>query len=174
MAKRGLITDPKVVNLAVELDIPEPYALGLAMALFQYVCQNHPDGYLLVRPGVLARLLRYPGDGEKLWQAFYATGWIDRAPDGNVECFSGWDELGDPGTRRRVRVTASGGPVAPVDRTRVFMEADYQCEMCGSRADLTVDHIIPVAEGGGPDLANLQCLCRSCNSRKGARLEGQP
>ncbi|WP_184945352.1 HNH endonuclease [Kitasatospora kifunensis] len=33
-------------------------------------------------------------------------------------------------------------------------------------SDLTVDHIIPKANGGLDDRENLQVLCRSCNGRK--------
>jgi 5-methylcytosine-specific restriction protein A len=37
-------------------------------------------------------------------------------------------------------------------------------------ADLTVDHVVPLAAGGAPlDVANTAVLCRSCNSTKGAR-----
>jgi 5-methylcytosine-specific restriction endonuclease McrA len=44
------------------------------------------------------------------------------------------------------------------------------CYWCGERAD-TADHF-PVARcDGGPDLlANLVPACRSCNSRRGARM----
>jgi len=40
-------------------------------------------------------------------------------------------------------------------------------------ADLTVDHIVPLAAGGAPfDIANTSVLCRSCNSSKGASTGG--
>ena len=37
-------------------------------------------------------------------------------------------------------------------------------------SDLTADHIIPVSRGGDID-GPVQVLCRSCNSRKGKRLQ---
>ena len=45
------------------------------------------------------------------------------------------------------------------------------CQFCGTRHDLTVDHVIPTSLR--PDLArevlNMRVLCRSCNSRRGDR-----
>jgi 5-methylcytosine-specific restriction protein A len=39
-------------------------------------------------------------------------------------------------------------------------------------ADLTVDHVVPLAAGGAPfDIANTSVLCRSCNSTKGASTD---
>lgn len=39
-------------------------------------------------------------------------------------------------------------------------------------ADLTVDHVVPLAAGGEPfDSANCSVLCRSCNSKKGASID---
>ena len=39
-------------------------------------------------------------------------------------------------------------------------------------ADLTVDHVMPLAAGGAPfDIANTAVLCRSCNSTKGASTD---
>jgi 5-methylcytosine-specific restriction protein A len=40
-------------------------------------------------------------------------------------------------------------------------------------ADLTVDHVVPLATGGAPfDIGNTAVLCRSCNSTKGATTGG--
>jgi hypothetical protein len=52
---------------------------------------------------------------------------------------------------------------------QVFERDDWTCRHCGARRQLTVDHVVARARGGADTLANLQTLCRSCNSRKGAR-----
>jgi hypothetical protein len=39
-------------------------------------------------------------------------------------------------------------------------------------ADLTIDHVEPLAAGGAPfDIGNTAVLCRSCNSTNGASVE---
>ena len=51
---------------------------------------------------------------------------------------------------------------------QVFERYGEFCQICGSEDNLTIDHIIPIAKGGSSELNNLQPLCRSCNSKKGA------
>lgn len=45
----------------------------------------------------------------------------------------------------------------------------FQCVHCGSQKALTIDHKKPVSKGGADDISNLQILCKSCNSKKGAK-----
>jgi hypothetical protein len=54
--------------------------------------------------------------------------------------------------------------------TRVFERDGYRCVHCGDWHDLCADHMVPESHGGQATLDNLQTLCRSCNSRKGARM----
>jgi hypothetical protein len=74
-------------------------------------------------------------------------------------------------TRRRTNVRKSTRiPVDSDMRWAVFQRDGYACVHCGSRLDLTIDHIHPVSLGGLTDPENLQTLCRDCNSRKGVRI----
>ena len=50
----------------------------------------------------------------------------------------------------------------------------YTCVRCGKKlreGDAEVDHILPQKYGGGNGLDNLQCMCKHCNSSKGASLK---
>ncbi|MBQ8697792.1 MAG: HNH endonuclease, partial [Schwartzia sp.] len=53
----------------------------------------------------------------------------------------------------------------------------YVCAHCGKafsdRTNLQIDHIIPMNQGGRSVPENLQILCRSCNGKKGDRIEGE-
>lgn len=59
--------------------------------------------------------------------------------------------------------------LSPGKRTRVMERDEYRCLHCGTHRDLAVDHIIAEVNGGSDDENNLQTLCRTCNSSKGAR-----
>jgi 5-methylcytosine-specific restriction protein A len=54
-------------------------------------------------------------------------------------------------------------------RWEVWERDDFRCRGCGSRRYLHVDHILAISAGGTNALENLQTLCRSCNSKKGAK-----
>lgn len=55
-------------------------------------------------------------------------------------------------------------------RMTVYERDGYTCLHCGATENLSLDHIHPYSRGGEDTLDNLQTLCRSCNSRKGARV----
>jgi len=53
-------------------------------------------------------------------------------------------------------------------RNAIFERDGCKCVKCASQHDLTVDHIVAFTRGGSTLEENLQTLCRSCNSQKGA------
>ena len=66
-------------------------------------------------------------------------------------------------------------------RRSILARDDYTCVYCGgrigesrrsrvlTRADFTVDHLIPRSRGGGNTWGNTACACRWCNHRKANR-----
>ena len=52
---------------------------------------------------------------------------------------------------------------------RIAVARSSYCAQCGTDTNLTGDHIIPLSKGGTNTIENIHVLCRSCNSRKGAR-----
>ncbi len=64
--------------------------------------------------------------------------------------------------------------LAPSVRWRVLERDGRRCGVCGRTGlergvRLEVDHIVPVAAGGGDEEENLRTLCRECNRGKGGR-----
>ena len=55
-------------------------------------------------------------------------------------------------------------------RAAIFKKYGKQCLSCGSKENISLDHIMPVTKGGLNDLDNLQPLCKSCNSRKATKV----
>ena len=54
-----------------------------------------------------------------------------------------------------------------VNRTRIFGRDNGECVYCGSKKDLTLDHVVPKSRGGGNDWTNLVTSCFKCNLKKG-------
>jgi 5-methylcytosine-specific restriction endonuclease McrA len=54
-------------------------------------------------------------------------------------------------------------------KQRVLAEESC-CAFCGSEELPTIDHIIPLALGGGNHRGNLMRLCDPCNNEKGSQL----
>jgi len=81
------------------------------------------------------------------------------------------------GAERRMRISGSSSPQER-EAARKFIHKVKTaqraiCYLCGkrlSRGERTIDHIIPLAKGGRHVTNNLACACRSCNSKKKAKL----
>lgn len=67
-------------------------------------------------------------------------------------------------------VTRSRRHIPDELRFAVYERDGFTCLHCDATENLSLDHIHPYSLGGEDALENLQTLCRSCNSRKGARV----
>ncbi len=68
--------------------------------------------------------------------------------------------------RRRAAERGAGGAFTADAWRRVLERFRNECAHCGTSAELTVDHVIPLSRGGSNDWTNLQPLCHPCNSVK--------
>jgi hypothetical protein len=57
-----------------------------------------------------------------------------------------------------------------VNRHRIMRRDGYACVYCGSKKNLTIDHIIPKSKGGPNTWMNLVTCCSPCNLKKGDKL----
>ena len=56
-------------------------------------------------------------------------------------------------------------------RFAIYKRDNERCRCCGSRHNLEIDHIVPIAKGGKTEWNNLQTLCHRCNARKGTETK---
>lgn len=54
-------------------------------------------------------------------------------------------------------------------RPRIYKRDNYECVYCGSKKDLTLDHVVPKSKGGGNEWTNLVTSCFKCNLKKGSK-----
>ena len=59
--------------------------------------------------------------------------------------------------------------IPPVNRREVLRRDNPTCQYCGSRKQLTLDHVLPKSKGGTHTWDNVVTACSPCNSRKGDR-----
>ena len=108
-----------------------------------------------------------------------------------VADWDGWLELGpqDAGGVRGVDFVLpvpevivlqryNGFPNRPVAFTRrnVYRRDGHRCVYCGStppHGDLTIDHVMPRARGGGTSWENCVTACVRCNAKKADRLPSE-
>ncbi len=54
-----------------------------------------------------------------------------------------------------------------LSRVNIFRRDEGSCQYCGSKQNLTLDHVIPRSRGGKESWENLTTACQACNTRKG-------
>lgn len=86
------------------------------------------------------------------------------------------------GTTYRSRARKFGVEYEPVNKQRVFERDGWRCGICGGKVDkrlrdrhpkmASLDHIVPMALGGGHTYINTQCSHLACNLKKSHRATG--
>lgn len=70
--------------------------------------------------------------------------------------------------KRRGKIKGGGGNISEEDFNRI-LERDKSCVYCGSKQNLTFDHILPISKGGKSDISNYVLACSKCNISKGKK-----
>ena len=73
----------------------------------------------------------------------------------------------------RVHVVSNYDRIIKSPSFDVFLRDRFCCQYCGSRDDLTFDHVIPRSKGGRTTWENVVAACAPCNLRKANRLPGE-
>lgn len=100
------------------------------------------------------------------------TEWHEKNSDYNRDRKLAWIEANPDAhsaqiNRRRARLMAAEGEGVSPQQWKAIM-ADYGrcCAYCARPGRLTMDHVIPLSNGGTHDIHNVVPACRSCNSSK--------
>lgn len=60
-----------------------------------------------------------------------------------------------------------------VNRNRIYRRDGNECGYCGSKKELTIDHIVPRSKGGSNSWSNLITCCHKCNLYKADRTPSE-
>ncbi|MBN7815387.1 HNH endonuclease [Algoriphagus pacificus] len=60
-----------------------------------------------------------------------------------------------------------------LNRSNLFKRDNGECQYCGSKKHLTIDHVIPRSKGGKTNWMNLVTACHRCNVNKGDKSPEQ-
>ncbi len=58
-------------------------------------------------------------------------------------------------------------------RQNIFKRDGNECQYCGTRKELTIDHVTPRASGGVDSWTNLVTACKKCNTKKRRLYSGR-
>ncbi|MBM9593058.1 HNH endonuclease [Roseitranquillus sediminis] len=105
------------------------------------------------------------------WQEAIKAAWLDR-----VQIVAEYDTcVRSPSTSIRIpSVVVLRDYVKPQKRVaftrfNLFLRDEFACQYCGSKGELTFDHVIPRSRGGVTSWDNVVAACATCNLRKGSR-----
>lgn len=110
--------------------------------------------------------------------------WLRRHPEQNRARVKAWRETNPERYRlahleiqNRRRARKRGATIEHVDLAVVIARDKGLCGICGKKVkatDISIDHILPLSQGGAHAMYNVQLAHRRCNTLKGAgRLPSQ-
>ena len=118
------------------------------------------------RGNLTSQELRAVAEGASPTSSEVTTLKKERVKDGQAEA------VAKPGFKPCQKAEPKPRSISKGKRYRVWERDGGACLKCGSKESLQVDHIVPVARGGGCGEENLRLLCMGCNVREGVKEFG--
>lgn len=192
--RNDLADDPAVIDMAAALGIEEDTVVGKLHRLWSWADKQTRDGNAV---GVSQSWVDKKLNVEGFAAAMIAVNWL--AFEGRTMTFPNFGrhngepakKRGEDAIRQRMSrdnrdktVTGVTRKTIPSAATRHVLSRDaHTCVFCGvesseareksKKAILSVDHLVPVAQGGDDEVSNLACCCRLCNNEKNNRTPDQ-
>ena len=69
----------------------------------------------------------------------------------------------------RYRAKKSNNGVYKIAISKILKLYQSPCFYCGTKSQIELDHVIPIARGGQHSIGNLVAACRACNGSKGSK-----
>lgn len=89
---------------------------------------------------------------------------------GNNPIFAGEKAFDRPSVIRLFKYVLFPYKRITLSRHNIYRRDNFKCLYCGSKEDLTLDHLIPKSRGGLNTWTNLVTCCFKCNVIKADRL----
>ena len=102
----------------------------------------------------------------------YQREWQKRHPGYSTDIMRRWRASHPAEYAVRKAKERGATEIELVPPLEVFERDEWMCHICGGHVeieDVSLDHIVPIALGGGHTWANLACSHRACNFAKGHR-----
>ena len=61
----------------------------------------------------------------------------------------------------------------PLSKKNIMVRDNFECVYCGSKKDLTIDHVTPQSKGGKHSWDNMVTACIHCNQKKRDRTPNE-
>lgn len=61
----------------------------------------------------------------------------------------------------------------PLSKKNIMVRDRFTCAYCGTKHDLTIDHVVPISKGGKQSWDNMITACMTCNQKKADRLPNE-
>lgn len=169
-AHQSLLTHRKTLRLVRLLGIDKYGVGGRLVALWHWAIDNAPDGDLGADcADILAEVMGWDGEPERLMDALTQVGYVDRAENGAYLLHDWWDYAGRLIEKRKSDLLRFGREYREL-RQRVIARDGLICGLCGQPVaadDVDIDHIIPRSLGGPTTLDNLRVTHSHCNRSRG-------